>query len=603
MVFTGELEQLHIVDIIQLLNTTRKSGTFSVRGEKGESRIIFSNGYIVGANHLNNKVRIGTVLVKMKAITVEDLTQALDVQKKAGKGRKPLINTLIELGKLGREDAARGLKKLIEITLVELIAWKSGTFTLDSDVVSVSPECSYPLSAMEQEISLDAQMLLMDTLRIYDERERDLQSGKAVPSDEELFADVVPSERQAENKRVLPVITADDLGLGDLDHLERKMPQVVPEDEVFDPVEIHRQKIRETLSGFPEGDQEAFVSFLEKSSANRSGSEGTLRKEDRTKGIVLFSEDEFITHSVMTICKADGVLVFATDVEEELVRILEQCIKIGVLPVLVFDDPGTSERILSREKIASLRRRVQARYPRVPVIQAALFPDYDFLIQSYREGSRAVFPKPSREDGKTTFIGDAITFLEAFRSYVTRFFAEQKVPAAGDDRLRRLKESVLALRERSEADPSLVLLHCIADICERAITFVVGPSELAGERAIGVFAEKNEGPTSVTRLKIPLEAPSVFRDAIEKGMVFCGEKEDDILKKHLLDAIGAPLEPVIILVPVKSRGKVVTLTYGDFGIKEASSVPEDLLEILATQAGLALENAFYHKQINKGSRK
>ncbi|MDP3111181.1 MAG: DUF4388 domain-containing protein, partial [Thermodesulfovibrionales bacterium] len=68
MAFTGELEQLHIVDIIQLLNTTRKSGTLSVKGSRGESRIIFSNGYIVGANYLN-KVRIGTVLVKMNAIT------------------------------------------------------------------------------------------------------------------------------------------------------------------------------------------------------------------------------------------------------------------------------------------------------------------------------------------------------------------------------------------------------------------------------------------------------------------------------------------------------------------------------------------------------
>jgi len=63
MAFTGDLEHLHIVDIIQLLHTTRKSGTFSVTGRRGESRIIFSNGYIVGASHLNNKVRIGTVLV------------------------------------------------------------------------------------------------------------------------------------------------------------------------------------------------------------------------------------------------------------------------------------------------------------------------------------------------------------------------------------------------------------------------------------------------------------------------------------------------------------------------------------------------------------
>src|SRR5512139_2613046 len=111
MAFTGDLELLNIVDIIQLLNTTRKSGTLFVKGLKGESRIIFSNGYIVGASHLNNRVRIGTVLVKMGAISAEDLEQALEVQKQAGKDRKPLIATLVEQGKLKRDEAARGLKK------------------------------------------------------------------------------------------------------------------------------------------------------------------------------------------------------------------------------------------------------------------------------------------------------------------------------------------------------------------------------------------------------------------------------------------------------------------------------------------------------------
>src|SRR5512135_3382644 len=220
MAFTGELEHLHIVDIIQLVNTARKSGTFSVKGIKGESQIIFSNGYIVGASHLNNRVRIGSVLVKMNAISREDLEQALEVQKKAGKERKPLISTLIELGKLGRDEATKSLKKLIEITLAELVGWNAGTFTLDTEAISVSPECSYPISKMEQEISLDSQMLLMDALRIYDERERDLQAGNTVLSDEELFADAAQSSGAMESKEMSQVITADDLGLGDLDHLE-----------------------------------------------------------------------------------------------------------------------------------------------------------------------------------------------------------------------------------------------------------------------------------------------------------------------------------------------------------------------------------------------
>ena len=605
MAFTGDLEQLHIVDIIQLVNTTRKSGTFSVKGSRGESRIIFSNGYIVGASHLNNKVRIGTVLVKMGATTLEDLNQALEVQKRAGKGRKPLIATLIELGKLGREQATRGLKKLIEMTLVELIGWKSGTFTLDTDVITVSAECSYPLSKMEQEISLDAQMLLMDALRVFDERQRDQQSGKSVQSEEELFSDVISSGSSAgDSQGRSAVITADDLGLGDLDRLERKIPQFLPADELFDPTSIHRQKIKEILAGFSAEQQEAFVSFLEKSTVSRGDYGGSQKQEDRAKGVIMFSEDELIKHSVMTICKDEGVLVFATDEEEELAHIIDQCLKIKVWPVLVFDDPETSGGILSREKIVSLRQQVKERYPLAPIIQIASLTDYGFTLRSFDGGCAAVFPKPGRKTAEATFIEDTVKFLTTFKSYIKRLFIEQTALDAEDVHLSKLKARSFSLRDLNDPSAvSLALLQYVSELFERSVTFIVRPAELIGERAIGVYAGKNEGPTQVTRLKIPLPGPSLFREVIEKGQCYYGESQDEVLTRHLFEVIGAPLSPTIILLPVISRGKTVALTYGDFGDKESQPVQSDMLEILATQAGLVLEKALYRKQISQASLK
>lgn len=602
MAFTGELEQLHIVDIIQLLNTTRKSGTLSVKGSRGESRIIFSNGSIVGANHLN-KVRIGTVLVKMDAITIEDLKQALKVQKNAGKNRKPLIVTLIELGKLGRDKATMGLQKLIEMTVVELVGWTKGTFTLDTEAVAVSPDCSYPISKMEQEICLDSQMVLMESLRIFDEQERDRQPGKTEP-DEELFEEVLPSEVVLETGAKSSALTADDLGLGDLDHMERKIPEFLPVNEIFDPAEIHRQKIKETLAGFPAEEQEAFVSFLKKSTVSRVAYDGSQRQEGGTKGLILLSEDELINHSVMTICKDEGVLVFAAAGEEELNRIIDQCLKIKVLPLLVFDNPETTEGILSKEKIAGLRQRVKEKYPQVSTIQLASSPDYAFMLQAFHDGTRAVFPKPSTKAGKATFIQDTITFLETFNSYIKGFFHEQKNLAAANNQLGKLKDRILTLRDIKEPPAlSLALLQYVSEIFERSVTFIVRPAELAGEKAIGVFAERNTGPTSVTNLKIPLTKSSVFRDVAEKGRFFYGESYDEVLKTHLFELIGAPLRPAIILLPMKSRGKTVALIYGDFGEKEVTTIQSDLLEILANEAGLVLENMLYRKQSSKASNK
>ena len=73
MSFTGDLEHLPIVDVIQLLNATKKSGTLTVRGRKGQSQLVFEDGYIVSANHANDSLRIGKVLVDLGGITAATL--------------------------------------------------------------------------------------------------------------------------------------------------------------------------------------------------------------------------------------------------------------------------------------------------------------------------------------------------------------------------------------------------------------------------------------------------------------------------------------------------------------------------------------------------
>ena len=299
---------------------------------------------------------LGTVLVKMNAISREDLEKAVAIQKSAGKNRKPLITTLIERASLAVKITFRGLKKLIEITIIELLSWPKGTFTLDMDAIAVSPECSYLPDKMAQEVCLDGQMILMDVLRIFDERERDRQSGKNVPSYEDQFADVITSERAVKPAEKGPVLTADDLGLADLDHLERLIPQVRPVVELFNPVEMHRQKIRETLVDFSIEEQETIVAFLEKSAAGTPLHDRQPIQERRAQALILFSDDEFIKHSVMTICKNEGILSFAAQGEKELNNIVGHCLAIEALPLLVFDTPETSDGILSKANIAALHR-------------------------------------------------------------------------------------------------------------------------------------------------------------------------------------------------------------------------------------------------------
>lgn len=438
MAFTGNLEKLHLVDVIQLLHTTRQSGSFSVKGKRGESQIIFSNGHIVAANHLNNKVRIGSVLVKMNAITPEDLKESLEVQKNAGKDRKPLIATLIELGMLRQEEASKGLKKLIEITIVEFIGLTDGIFTFDTEAISVSPECSYLPGEMEQEMSLDAQMVLMDALRIFDERKRDSESGKDMPSYEELYGEVIPAEAEGAEMSSLesPTLTADDLGLSDVDRLEQKLQQSFSVKTIFDPLTIHRQQIQTILPDFSDEEKETFVSFLKKYISHVNAHEVSARWEGQANALILFSRDKLIKHSLMTIYKNEGILVFATDREEEFDYITSQCFSKEILPILVYDSPEKSEAGLSEEKIVSLRQQIKEKYPQVTQIQLVFPLYYAFTLQSYNDGVIAVLPKPLKDARKDTYIEDTIQFLETFKIFIKRFLHKQKDLSTSDNQQR-----------------------------------------------------------------------------------------------------------------------------------------------------------------------
>jgi hypothetical protein len=61
---------------------------------------------------------------------------------------------------------------LIEMTLVEILAWNKGHFTFEEYDVDNQGGWHYYL-AMNQDISLNAKAVLLESLRIFDEKQRD----------------------------------------------------------------------------------------------------------------------------------------------------------------------------------------------------------------------------------------------------------------------------------------------------------------------------------------------------------------------------------------------------------------------------------------------
>lgn len=585
MSFTGDLEHLPIVDVIQLLHSTRKSGILRVKSRKGESQLVFKDGYIVSANHLNNRIRIGQILVDRRVITPEILEQTLLAQKDAGTARKPLIVTLLEKGLVKEEDAYKGLEQLIETTVVEILAWKKGTFTLDVLPETVTDEYRYYPERMKEEINFDTQGILMDALRIFDEKVRD---GELV---EEDFPDEEGGEPQEEG----PLLSADDLGLADLDRLEKKEPEIFTVLTEYDPAKLHRQKLRELAPDLSGEELEELVAYLAGLSAAAHAGEKGVQPEPRTPAVVFFTPDELLGHCVTTACEASGMPVLVTRDEESFDPVIACSFARNSAPLLVCDAPDKADECFAAPRLASLRRQQREKHPQIRIVQLAAPGDAALALEAYGDGAGAVLPRPVRTDRREAYAADTIRFLQVFQTYLRGI-------ADGEDssRLGWLKTGIDRLHGRREApEIALSLLQAVSGVFERSLTLVVRGSELIAEKGIGVRGEKGLGAIPAPGLRIPLAKPSLFRTVVDEGKLYYGPADDTVVTEHLFAAIGPPRHATVLLLPLQSRGKTVSLTYGDFGDRELPTVAIDLLAILASHAALVLENSLYRKKLEK----
>lgn len=592
MSFTGDLEHLPIVDIIQLLHSTRKTGTLCLTSPKGESQLVFDDGYIVSANHVNNSVRIGQILITMKAINRQILEQALSQQENAGNDRKPLIATLIESGQLSKEDAYTGLETLIEMSIVEVLTWTKGTFSLDVHSTVVSDEYRYFPETLKQEIFLNTQSILMDALRIYDEKMRDgtldggaFSSSDVPPLEQQAAAHVAPVSPQSNHH-----LTIEDLGLEDLDTLEKKIPDVFGGLKVYDIEEIHRQKIREAAGHIPPLEHEQLFNFLMEYSGT-----APCRMEPSTLAVIIFSQDNFVKHCLTTVCKHEGIFAFTTDESENLDLIIEQSLSKGLVPLMVMDAPQANSGF-SADKLISLLQLKLDRFPQLVVLQLISPYDHEYPLKALQAGARSVLARASQENS-SSFAIDTITFLSSFREYI-----KKSVHTAGNHVLRQFKDCIFELGTLKEVpEVAFIPLKFASTMFERCITFVIGTNEIIAERSIGIKAEKSAGASSPLLFRIPLSEPSIFQNIVQNGSMFYGLSSDNIIKNNLFEEIGVPLQSKILLLPIKNFGRVIAVLYADFGSKPSSPVQIDLLDIIARHAGLVLDNNLFRKKFEKAA--
>jgi hypothetical protein len=580
MSFVGDLEHLPIVDVIQLLHATRKSGTLCLKSEKGESQLVFSDGCIVSANHSNNSVRIGQILVQMQAISAELLESTLAEQKRAGDDRVPLIASLIESGNLKREDAFRGLEALIEMTIVEVLTWTEGTFELDVDTTVISDEYRYIPEKLKLELNLNTQNVLMDALRIYDEKKRD-----GTLMDEPFPKELTQNEATAAHSNSEQIISIDDLGLDVLDDLEKVIPGFFTPVKVHDPTIAHREKVGNSLDDLPQDAQTQLLEYLSRGHATSGADTAAEPGQTTTHALILFSSSELTCYMVMTVCKQEGFFTFATDEEENLDHIINQSISRDLVPVLLVDQPDNSTIAES----TMLVRRFLKKYPTLAIFHLATALNFTDHLDVIRSGARALLPKPDRLLRPDSFAQESIYLLETLKKCL------KVIPPAGAAGLPKLfmqcMEEITSLREMSEI--TAVIDRYLATTMGRSITFVSRKSELS------CSSINRAGTAQPLSINIPIAGNSPLHTVLANGSIFCGESKDSLLDEKIYPLTDPPFSHQILIAPLKCLGRVVAISYADFGARPHTAVDLDLITTLTIHAGLVYENALYRNKFAK----
>lgn len=147
MAVEGQLQDVSLADICQLLSMGRKTGCLTVTDRSNFGYIYFEQGRIVYATVLNRPDRLGELLVRNEVITREALAAAMEEQ--AQRPGRRLGQILIESTQLTEEQLRKFISVQIEEAVYHLFTWEWGSFHFEPDqrpdeddtmLVSMNPE-------------------------------------------------------------------------------------------------------------------------------------------------------------------------------------------------------------------------------------------------------------------------------------------------------------------------------------------------------------------------------------------------------------------------------------------------------------------------------
>jgi tetratricopeptide (TPR) repeat protein len=163
-VFVGDLQMLAVPDLLDFLQSSRRTGTLVISSNAGTAAVHMIKGRIAGAASPGG-INLGDLLIEREALTREGLESALEHKEERSK-QLLLGSILLRLGLVDHQTVEDALVKQVRMALLETVGWTDGRFAFEPEKRGADADPD------EIVVDLDTRAVLMDVLREFDEQNR-----------------------------------------------------------------------------------------------------------------------------------------------------------------------------------------------------------------------------------------------------------------------------------------------------------------------------------------------------------------------------------------------------------------------------------------------
>lgn len=551
MSLVGNLEELGLGEILQIVSLSRKTGVLTLSSRGRDGSVFFRHGQVIRASSSTYQQSLGEVLIQKGVIDLVVLRKSLAFQQENGSSQC-LGVILVKYFGISQEIIEDVVREQIENVVFSLFAWSEGTFKFEvrDSVETVDGTKMDPMQFMLDQ-GLNPQFLAMEGTRILDEKRNAAEmgfTGGNSPHDTVDFAfdltDGANTSAPSPHAVRQPVVIVDDDG----------------------------PTLRTIADGLTEN---GFVVHAMTRSEDTLIKVDTLHR-DGERPVVLID---------LIMPKMDGSGVLGG---VELLELLHNNFK--DLQLMVMTDYHHAE---AEKKVRELGYPFIIKPRRVEINTPAIIDSFlTQIIENIRHSS------------------DTVTSME----WQSRFNLgdELRIEMGEDDDMPRAVESSQQsgafsllrgmLEELNNPDLQggvlLLVLRFASEFVNRAIVFTINDHVISGSGQFGIIGGTISGDDRVRAIHFPQESASMFDDPLRTGQSLTISPVPTPIDFHLFEQLGGGIPAEVFIGPLISQSRVIGFLYGDnFPDKKPIGDVEPLAIFLA-QAGISMEKSLLERQLN-----